>query len=374
MQDQTLSHAISLPPHPYLVLSHAPEAHSKPDGASTAVEPTTPPLDAHEPVARHLSTLVHVTTDVEDQRSPPYDRETDPFQLSRRLKSPREIDQLRANISRKRTGGCGPLRTRNDTSSQARKLRVFYETQNSNIERLLRPVDEHRRAARDAEGEHELRVAIAVRGSFAANVVLAGLQTYAAASSGSLSLFATMADAVFDPLSNLMLILCARAVNRVDPRKFPSGKARIETSGNIVFCFLMCAVSFILIVLSARDLAVGSEAATKTFHLPAVVSVAIAFATKLVLFLYCGALRTQHSQVRILWQDHRNDLLINGLGLMTSIGGSRLRWWLDPAGALALSVLISGLWLRTAWAEFQLLIGVSADPQTLQLITYICEF
>jgi len=42
-------------------------------------------------------------------------------------------------------------------------------------------------------------------------------------------------------------------------------------------------------------------------------------------------------------------------------------------GAIVLSVLISFLWLRTAYSEFQLLIGVSADTQTQQLITYICK-
>jgi hypothetical protein len=64
-----------------------------------------------------------------------------------------------------------------------------------------------------------------------------------------------MADAIFDPLSNLTLILCHRAVNHVDPRRFPSGKARIENAGNISFCFLMMAVSLVLIVLSIKDLA-----------------------------------------------------------------------------------------------------------------------
>jgi len=40
---------------------------------------------------------------------------------------------------------------------------------------------------------------IAVTGSFVANVLLAVLQIYGAVSSSSLSLFTTMADAIFDP-------------------------------------------------------------------------------------------------------------------------------------------------------------------------------
>ena len=33
-----------------------------------------------------------------------------------------------------------------------------------------------------------------------------------------------------------------------------------------------------------------------------------------MLFIYCFALRHKSSQVRILWEDHRNDLWINGFG------------------------------------------------------------
>lgn len=257
---------------------------------------------------------------------------------------------------------------------RARKLKGFYESQNENIERLLKPVEDHSREALEEAGADHLKFKIAVHGSFAANVILAGLQLYGAIASGSLSLFTTMADALFDPLSNITLILCARAVKRVDPRKFPSGKARIETAGNICFCFLMCSVSFILIVLSARELAEGSATETTPFHFPSVIAVAIAFATKFCLFLYCWALRNKYSQIRILWEDHRNDLFINGFGVLTSVGGSKLRWWIDPMGSIILSVLIAFLWLRTAYSEFQLLIGVSADTATLQLITYICKF
>lgn len=35
---------------------------------------------------------------------------------------------------------------------------------------------------------------------------------------------------------------------------------------------------------------------------------------KLLLFLYCFGLRKTSSQVRILWEDHRNDLWINTFG------------------------------------------------------------
>lgn len=287
----------------------------------------------------------------------------------------------RSNVDAEASSSCynasiaDPLQLRSsiigNLPTKSSKVAKFYKSQDEQIERLLKPVHDHVADARESADASATRYQIAVYASLIANIVLAILQIYGAVSSGSLSLFTTMADAIFDPCSNIMLIVCNRAVARVDARKYPAGKARIETAGNIGFCFLMTAVSILLIAFSAQELAQGSESATKGFHYPAVIAVGIAFVTKLCLFLYCYSLRNSYSQISILWQDHRNDLLINGFGLLTSIGGSKLRWWIDPSGAIVLSVIISFIWLRTAFGEFNLLIGKSADPKTLQHITYL---
>ena len=306
--------------------------------------------------------------DAESQNPHGHGSSIDPLHLSSHLKTKSELDVITANTRRKRDG-CNPLVIAGKVPES--RLAGFYESQNEQIERLLRPVDEHVRQARECNTANRLKFQIAVYGSFVANLALAALQIYGAVSSGSLSLFTTMADAIFDPLSNVTLILSNKAVQKVDGRRFPSGKSRIETAGNIVFCFLMTAVSFILIAFSAKELIDGSETETKKFHLTSTIAVAVAFATKLSLFAYCWALRNQYSQIRILWEDHRNDLVINGFGILTSVGGAKLKWWIDPAGAIALSVLISFLWLRTAYSEFQLLIGITADTATQQLITYV---
>ena len=339
-----------------------------PRATSTSFEPSETPAHDNEPQPRQPLSLN--TADLENQQPPAYNNENDPYQLSSAIKTGSEIDLIRANTSRKRDEN-GPS-SPNIVTRKAKKVIDFYENQNENIQRWLKPVDEHVRLAKEFDGKNHLKFQIAVRGSFVANVILAALQIYAAVSSGgSLSLFTTMADAIFDPMSNVTLIVCNRAVRRVDPRKFPSGKARIETAGNIVFCFLMTAVSFIIIVLSLEELRTPPKEELKNFNLPSVVVVGFATITKLALFAYCWALRNVYSQVRILWEDHRNDLLINGFGLLTSIGGSKLKWWVDPMGAIILSVIISFLWLHTAYSEFQLLIGVTADTQMLQWITYI---
>ena len=377
-EDVHLPNTISMLPHTFHLdrdQSDSPRPSSSSianrRATSTSYEAIEAPNNGVEsPTPRHhLATSTSPPGDVEN-RPPDYSRENDPYQLSSKLKTGSEIDLIRANTSRKRDG-FGPV-TLNHAAQKAKKLQDFYENQNDSIHRWLKPVDEHIRSAKEFDGENHLKYQIAVKGSFAANLILAVLQIYAAVSSGgSLSLFTTMADAIFDPLSNVTLIVSNRAVRRVDPRRFPSGKARIETAGNIVFCFLMTAVSCIIIVLSLLELKSPPENETKELHLPSVIVVGLAATTKLALFCYCWTLRNVYSQIRILWEDHRNDLLINGFGLLTSIGGSRLQWWVDPMGAIVLSVIISGLWLHTAYSEFQLLIGVTADTPMQQWITYI---
>lgn len=321
-----------------------------------------------------ITTQTHnsITTayELESQTGPSYPTHSDPLKLSSRLKSSTDIQNIRSSISR-RNSLVGSLKLNKD-ASKARQVRHFYKEQNDNIERFLKPVQEHRRLAREESDSNAFQYKFAVRASFAANICLAALQVFAAVYSGSLSLFTTMADALFDPLSNLTLILCNRAVKRVDGRMYPQGKARIETAGNIAFCFLMFAVSLVLLVVSARELAEGNAGRNVSeFHLPSIIAVAVAFMTKLCLFLYCYALRNKYSQIRILWEDHRNDLVINGVGLCTSILGSKVYWAIDPAGAIGLAVLIAALWLYTAWSEAKLLIGVTAETPMLQHITYI---
>ncbi|KAK6540118.1 hypothetical protein TWF694_008941 [Orbilia ellipsospora] len=321
--------------------------------------------------AADTTTHRNVTVSIADERTLTREQTigNDPYDLSRGLKSPSEINLIKKNASNTSKKRVNP----HAKKAKGNELKNFYEAQNEKIKKLLKSIEEHRNEAKETAEDTALKYKIAVWGSFAANVILSGLQIYAAISSGSLSLFATMADAIFDPLSNIILLLSRRAIKRVDSKVFPSGKARLETAGNITFSFVMSSVSLILIVISARQIASGSEDDTNRFHLPSVIAVSVAFTTKLSLFLYCWALKDIYSDVLILWRDHRNDLFVNGFGILTSVGGSVLKWWIDPMGAIFISVLILTLWLKTAWEEFMLLVGIAADLDTQQLITYICK-
>lgn len=117
----------------------------------------------------------------------------------------------------------------------------------------------------------------------------------------------------------------------------------------------MGSVNLVVIVESARDLITHGGGDTNKFHVPSIVAVGAALGmsfpafdkrwkwgsavvhpfrvsadrvfgsrvdftgVKFLLFLYCYSLRTRSSQVLVLWEDHRNDLFINGFGMSCSL-------------------------------------------------------
>ncbi|CAE7076021.1 unnamed protein product [Rhizoctonia solani] len=277
---------------------------------------------------------------------------SDPFSFRSALKSDHELSELRQR------------------SKAGKNLEKYQRGQNDLISSLLKPMEAHTAEAKEAEAEDRLPVRIAVWASLLSNIALSALQLYAAITSGSLSLLATCIDSVFDPGSNLILYWLHKKASKLDTNKWPVGGSRLETIGNISYGALMAAVNLVILVESIRALVGHGGAETNKLHIPSIIAVAAAFGVKLGLFLYCYALRNSSSQVRMLWEDHRNDLFINGFGILTSAGGAKLRWWLDPAGALMIATGVMISWTRTIYGEFELLAGKSAPHEFLQLVIY----
>lgn len=68
------------------------------------------------------------------------------------------------------------------------------------------------------------------------------------------------------------------------------------------------------------------------------------------LFIYCKTI-SQFSSARVLAQDHRNDLLVNSLGLTTGIVGSKITSWVDPVGSIVIAFIILHSWTSTLFGE-----------------------
>lgn len=76
----------------------------------------------------------------------------------------------------------------------------------------------------------------------------------------------------------------------------------------------MSSVNLVVVVESAQNIIGHHGSDLKEFHIPSLIAVAAALGAKFLLFVYCHTLRKKSSQVKILWEDHRNDLFINGFG------------------------------------------------------------
>jgi len=247
----------------------------------------------------------------------------------------------------------------------SRGVQKFYREQNNLIDEMLGPLNPE---SAEEEEKRLLKLKIAVYGSVLANIALFALQLAAALLSGSLSIFATMADAFMDLLSSVILLWATRQAARPNLMKYPAGKARMETAGIIVFSCLMSCVAIFLIIESAQKLASGAH--EPNLDIRSIAFVATALGTKVLLFLYCSSLAS-HQSARVLAQDHRNDILVNSLGLLTGILGTKLAGWVDPVGCIVIALIIMRSWVSTLIENIQLIVGKSADVAFLQRATYI---
>ena len=136
---------------------------------------TTPEPDLHtaislrpRPTFSHRRSNSDTAPDVELQSLPGYTEANDPYSLRHGLKNPDELSApTRANTSCKR---CLPAGV--EQSAKQRQLKAFYETQNENIERLLKPVDDHVREAKEQMESEILQYKIAVQGSIIVGLML----------------------------------------------------------------------------------------------------------------------------------------------------------------------------------------------------------
>ncbi|KAH9831261.1 cation efflux family-domain-containing protein [Rhodofomes roseus] len=250
-----------------------------------------------------------------------------------------------------------------------KRLVNYQRKQNDLINSLLKTMDEHTEEAKADEETSRLPIKIAIWASLIGNFVLCILQLYAAITSASLSLIATSIDAVFDFGSNVVLYWLHKKALSMDVNKWPVGGSRLETIGNIIYGFLMSSVNLVVLVESVQEI-ISHHHDDDEFHIPSLVAVGAALGVKFLLFLYCSSFRGRSSQVHVLWEDHRNDIFINGFGLLMSAGGSRWVWWLDPMGAIILSVGVMGSWGWTIYRQFGLLAGKSAPHEFIQLVIY----
>ncbi|KAI9054943.1 hypothetical protein LZ554_002086 [Drepanopeziza brunnea f. sp. 'monogermtubi'] len=253
---------------------------------------------------------------------------------------------------------------------KTRKVKRYYKRQNALIDAYLGAHDEEAAEVEDQK-ENGGKIKFAVYGSTSVNLFLFVIQVYAAVSTGSLSLFGTAADAFMDLVSSTVMLITSRMARKPSLQKYPVGRKRVETVGIILFCALMTTVSIELIIESARSLA-GGPRNDDTLKLIPLLFVGIAIFSKGCMFVYCFLLR-RYPSAAIFMQDHRNDIVVNIFGLIMSIVGTKFRrvWFLDPAGAICIAILILTSWASTAYEHMWFLVGKTAPQDFLNKLVYV---
>ncbi|KKY33405.1 putative cation diffusion facilitator 1 [Diaporthe ampelina] len=203
-----------------------------------------------------------------------------------------------------------------------RKLRKYYTRQNELIDQFLGSGDEERAGIAE-EVKMGPKIRFAVNASFGVNFCLFCIQLYAAVSTGSLSLFATAADAFMDLVSSFVMWTTSRMAARPSIYKYPVSALLAQTVG-----------------------------------------------AKSTLMVYCYFLR-KYPSVHVFFIDHRNDIFVNVFGLVMSIVGDRFVWYLDPIGAICIALLILFSWVANAFEQVWLLVGKGAPKEFISKLVYM---
>ncbi|KAK3492821.1 uncharacterized protein B0T23DRAFT_442627 [Neurospora hispaniola] len=225
-----------------------------------------------------------------------------------------------------------------------RKLKKYYSRQNKLIDQFLGAEDEERNTLEE-DARYKPKIKFAVNASFVVNLCLFVIQMYAAISTGSLSLFATAADAFMDLVSSFVMLNTSRLAARPSIYKYP-------------------------VIESARNLGSGGEHEAEGLHVIPLTFVGVAIFAKGSLMIYCLFYR-RFPTVHVFFVDHRNDIVVNIFGLVMAIVGDKFVWYLGPIGAILITLLILFSWASNAFEQVWLLVGKSAPKEFIAKLIYM---
>ncbi|KAI9312567.1 hypothetical protein BX666DRAFT_2030893 [Dichotomocladium elegans] len=189
-------------------------------------------------------------------------------------------------------------------------------------------------------------IQLAINASFAVNVLLFVLKLCLAVYSGSIAVLATAFESFLDLLSGGIIFVTMRIMRKVDWYSYPVGKARLEPLGIIIFSVVIT-TSFTQVLISSIERLTDTSKPINTIDLDALSLGILIFNVliKALLWLWCRSVKGSTS-VQALAQDHRNDVIFNTASMAFPVVASWAKMpWVDPAGAIGLSLYIIYEWM-----------------------------
>jgi len=173
---------------------------------------------------------------------------------------------------------------------------------------------------------------------------------------------------------------------KLDLYNYPQGKSRVEPIGVMMFSCLMSVASLQVVVEAVKILSRGvfeNEIPVLVLDKVTIVLMVLVVGWKAFLYILCYFVQSKSTSAQsnalleAYTQDHLNDVFSNIISILalyiSSIHTSSL-WFLDSTVAILISLFIVWTWGSTAMEQIFLLIGKSADPEFLTILTALAQY
>lgn len=225
------------------------------------------------------------------------------------------------------------------------------------------------------------------------NLIITFTKLVAYARTLSLSVLAALLDSVLDVVSQMVLNYTEKHSSMQRSSAFyPAGASRLEPIGVLTCAALMGMASFEVLKESFETL-IFKDSALENMTLSeewfSFWSMLIIVGIKLGLLWLCqkashrrqgygsakAALQLADPTLEALAQDHWNDALSNGVAAVALVLAlySPGLWWLDPLGAIIISIYIIVSWYETGREQIEQLTGKSAPDLFIQELMELAE-
>ncbi|KAL2263845.1 hypothetical protein VTK26DRAFT_4754 [Humicola hyalothermophila] len=212
-------------------------------------------------------------------------------------------------------------------------------------------------------------VTLAIYVNLAANVILLAAKIAIVVQVPSVSVLASLVDALLDFLSTIIVGLTTWLIRNQDQYRYPVGRRRLEPLGVLVFSVIMI-ISFTQVALEAVKRLASPDHEIVQLGIPAIAIMLSTIVVKGLCWLWCRLVN--NSSVQALAADASTDVIFNAGSIAFPIVGFYARiWWLDALGGLALSLIVIFNWSQTSYEHIRRLSGFSATPDQRNILLYL---
>jgi cation diffusion facilitator family transporter len=244
-------------------------------------------------------------------------------------------------------------------------------------------------AATSSDKEESRLRRVAIELSLYVNLFITATKLVAYIRTLSLSVLAALVDSVLDVVSQMVLNYTEKHSSlQRSSAHYPAGASRLEPIGVLTCAALMGMASFEVLKESIESLAYHDSSIAENASLSAFWSMLFVVVVKLLLLALCEraaherihgfsptrqsaikqAVRVSDPTLEALAQDHWNDALSNAVAAIALLCALKYPtlWFLDPVGAILISIYIIHSWYSTGKEQIEQLTGKSAPEDFIE--------